>query len=187
MPRSDHCWGNYGLDAGERISDEIVSKMNKQNIHLSLDEAVVLLKESGLRKTVARTHLLQCVSELESPKTQAEICELLAAHGFDASTIFRGLTDLTEVGLIVRIDTGDHLWRFEMRDCDMNGNLDPSHHPHAICIQCGAMTCLQNELLHCCEEHTNGWTFRDLNLRGVCPECRVDERSSHTEYFNGGL
>lgn len=146
--------------------------MNNHHLQLSLDDAVALLKETGLRKTVARTHLLQCVADLASPKTQAEICELLSEHGFDTSTIFRGLADLTEAGLVVRIDPGDHIWRFEMRDRDSNGKLKSTHHPHVICTRCGTMRCLQNNLLQNCEQEIHGWTVDELNLRGLCPQCQ---------------
>ncbi|QDT35386.1 Fur family transcriptional regulator [Thalassoglobus polymorphus] len=146
--------------------------MRNKHSQLSRVEAHSLLKKMGLRKTVARTNLLQCLAEQTSLKSQAEICELLAPHGFDTSTIFRGLTDLIEAGLVVRIDTGDRIWRFELHDRDPDGKLQPTHHPHAICTSCGEVICLQPELLEKLAQLVSGWSLSEFILSGVCPECQ---------------
>jgi len=49
--------------------------------------------------------------------------------------------DLSEAGLVERRDLGDHVWRFELRGV---GAVHAQQHPHLICIDCGAVSCLDD-------------------------------------------
>jgi Fur family ferric uptake transcriptional regulator len=60
----------------------------------------------------------------------------------DRATIYRNLSDLTEAGLLQRLDLGDHVWRFEPAPA-----AQPHHegqHPHFVCTDCGAVQCLDD-------------------------------------------
>lgn len=99
-----------------------------------------LFHSLGLRSTGARIAVYRALSEAERPLTHAEVSALLEDAGFDHATIFRNLNDLTQVGLAVRTDLGDHVWRFELR-----GDGKQSHreqHPHFLCTDCGNVSCL---------------------------------------------
>lgn len=72
--------------------------------------------------------------------SHAEIFEALEEKGFDRATIYRNLIDLTEVGLLLRTDVGDHVWRFELRRESQRGHQ--SEHPHFMCTDCGEVACL---------------------------------------------
>lgn len=146
--------------------------MNADDDLISLELASEMLKGVGLRRTVARVNLLQCLAAQTAPRTQSEIGEELAVHGFDDSTIFRGLTDLTESGLVVRIDAGDRVWRFELHDRNADGSLAPHHHSHITCQQCGKLTCLNLSTTDQFCNAVDDWTIEDLILRGTCAECR---------------
>jgi Fur family ferric uptake transcriptional regulator len=73
------------------------------------------------------------------PQTHAELSERLVPLGFDKATVFRNLTDLTDVELVSRTELGDHVWRFEIRD----PNHDRSSHPHFVCVDCGTVSCME--------------------------------------------
>jgi len=145
--------------------------MRPKTSSITLEEASDLLRRVGVRRTIARVNLLRCLADLDAPQTQAQISERLAPHGFDGSTVFRGLTDLTEAGLVVRIDAGDRIWRFELRDRDPMGVLDPNHHPHVVCIHCGRLACLSHAVADVNPGAAEGWTIHGLVLRGTCPVC----------------
>jgi len=101
-----------------------------------------LIRESGLKSTTGRIAVLKLLHEISSPITHAEASARLAGSGMDHATIYRNLTDLTEVGLAVRTDLGDRVWRFELRRGEAAHNVK---HPHFLCTDCGAVACLPEE------------------------------------------
>ncbi|MCA9046576.1 MAG: transcriptional repressor [Planctomycetaceae bacterium] len=80
--------------------------------------------------------------------------------------IFRGLTDLTSSGFVVRLDAGDRIWRFEMHDRDSDGSLAAHHHSHICCRQCGRLTCLATDLSEPLGDVINDWIIDEFLLRG---------------------
>ncbi len=104
-----------------------------------LDKIRQRLRELGLRCTPARLWVMQHLIEATSPLTHAQVADSLESRGFDRATIYRNLMELTEVGLVSRIELGDHVWRFEVRRSGSDKDLD---HPHFVCVQCGEVACL---------------------------------------------
>jgi Fur family ferric uptake transcriptional regulator len=98
------------------------------------------IRNSGLRSTAPRVAVLQYLQDTSTPMSHAEIFEALEEKGFDRATIYRNLIDLTEVGLLLRTDVGDHVWRFELRREGQRGHQ--SEHPHFMCTDCGEVACL---------------------------------------------
>ena len=98
-----------------------------------------LLRDAGLRSTTARIAVLQRLRSAKSPLSHAELADELTPLGLDKATVFRNLTDLTDAGLVVRTELGDHVWRFEIHDRVHGG---AGTHPHFVCITCGSVTCL---------------------------------------------
>jgi Fur family ferric uptake transcriptional regulator len=103
-----------------------------------------ILRDTGLRATSARAAVLRCLIEANAPLTHGEVCERLAALGYDRATLYRNLVDLTEVGLALRTDLGDHLWRFELAG---EGDHTPAAHPHFVCSECGDVSCLPDDAI----------------------------------------
>jgi Fur family ferric uptake transcriptional regulator len=108
--------------------------------HPPLDAARARLREAGLRCTAARMSVLQHLMDDSAPKTHAEVSEALADRGFDRATIYRNLTELTESGILSRVELGDHVWRFELRHGHRHGEV----HPHFLCTSCGEVSCLDD-------------------------------------------
>lgn len=112
------------------------------------------LHHAGLKSTAARLAVLGALRSSASPLSHGELVDALADRGFDRATLYRNLIDLTEAGLLRRIDVGDHTWRFELAAAAL-GAASPgatsarptadtadSGHPHFVCVDCGALTCL---------------------------------------------
>jgi len=98
-----------------------------------------VLKNAGLRSTAARVAVLQQLAGLGKPASHADVVEMLAAFGFDQSTIFRSLNELSDAGLVSRLDLGDQVRRFELRAASDDDSFD---HPHFMCVDCGKVSCL---------------------------------------------
>ena len=118
--------------------------MDSRRFSLSVADARKLVREAGLRCTTCRVAILQHLAESTSPTTHAELAELLVPAGYDKSTIYRCLVELSEAGIISRLDLGDHVWRFEIRTGEKSNREDhpAAEHPHFMCLDCGKVTCL---------------------------------------------
>jgi len=134
------------------------------------------LRTAGLRATSARAAVLQCLIEASAPLTHADVCERIAAQGYDRATLYRNLMDLTDVGLAVRIDHGDHLWRFELVGRKQSGGESHNEaHPHFVCSGCGEVRCLPEEAVDVKPVRGLPRSLKQKNveiqIRGLCNEC----------------
>ncbi len=130
-----------------------------------------LLRGAGLRSTTARIAVLQRLRGAKSPLSHAELADELMPLGLDKATVFRNLTDLTDAGLVVRTELGDHVWRFEMHDRPGGAR---GKHPHFVCITCGSVTCLGGLKLPP-QLTARGKAFGNVTevlLRGYCRRCQ---------------
>jgi Fur family ferric uptake transcriptional regulator len=97
------------------------------------------IREAGLRCTAARLAVIGELHKSTSPLSHGDVAATLAPLGFDRATVYRNLVELSEAGLISRVDLGDHTWRFEWRT---NDHTDADEHPHFVCTKCGGVSCL---------------------------------------------
>ncbi len=112
------------------------------------------LHRAGLKVTAARLAVLGVLRASPSPLSHGELVDALADRGFDRATLYRNLIDLTDAGLLRRIDVGDHTWRFELggpaigpagrgaSEARLPAEPRELAHPHFVCVGCGALTCL---------------------------------------------
>jgi Fur family ferric uptake transcriptional regulator len=105
--------------------------------------------------------------------SHAEIFEALEEKAFDRATIYRNLTDLTEVGLLLRTDVGDHVWRFELRREGQRGHQ--SEHPHFMCTDCGEVACLPDVNVRISPARGMPRALAEKNIviqmKGLCDRC----------------
>ncbi|MEL6348902.1 MAG: transcriptional repressor [Myxococcota bacterium] len=116
--------------------------MKKQMAKPSLEvrnEMKGRLKALGLRSTGSRLAVLNLLHDQARPLSHAELMVTLATEGWDPATIYRILSDLTEAGMLRRMDLGDHVWRFELID---ECRTIKDDHAHFLCMDCGIVTCL---------------------------------------------
>lgn len=129
-----------------------------------------ILRKSGLRSTAARVAVLRELQRLTRPVSHSDLAEILHGEGFDRTTIYRNLIDLTEVGLARRTDLGDHVWRFELlRGEDGHAN---DAHAHFTCTDCGTVECLPEGAV-ALQALPPVLTKRavEVQVRGVCESC----------------
>ena len=117
-----------------------------------------LIHKAGLRSTPARIAVLKILSGAQKPMSHGELADCLQTQDFDRATVFRNLIDLTEVGLLSRIDLGDHTWRFELK----------AKHPHFVCTDCGDVACLSESDI---QVSTQLASVSEVLLRGHCHDC----------------
>ncbi len=133
------------------------------------------LRGAGLRATSARAAVLQCLIEADAPLTHADVCERMASQGYDRATLYRNLIDLTDVGLAVRTDHGDHLWRFELVKRHDRESHSEAAHPHFVCSGCGEIRCLPEESVDVKPVRGVPRALKrrdvEIQIRGLCNEC----------------
>jgi Fur family ferric uptake transcriptional regulator len=131
------------------------------------------LRAAGLRSTSPRVAVLRELDAATAPRSHADLVEALGEEGYDRVTIYRNLTDLTEAGLVMRADLGDHVWRFELRRGPANSH--PGTHPHFTCTDCGSVACLPAESVRLTPARGAPRSVSarsvDIQLRGLCDRC----------------
>lgn len=135
----------------------------------SVAELQAMLRGVGLRSTAARMGVLERLRNATHPLSHAELAEEMTPLGFDKATVFRNLSDLTDAGLVMRTELGDHVWRFELRDEE---HQKEGQHPHFVCVDCGGVTCLAEKtvVLQLKAVNTIG-IVTEILLRGHCKNC----------------
>ncbi|SEU37897.1 Fur family transcriptional regulator, ferric uptake regulator [Myxococcus fulvus] len=130
------------------------------------------IRASGLRSTAPRVAVLRELESATAPMSHADLVDALGDEGYDRVTIYRNLTDLTEAGLVVRADLGDHVWRFELR---RSGDEHSGNHPHFTCTDCGTVACLPEESIRIAASkgvpRAVAQKSVDVQLRGLCDRC----------------
>ncbi|MEM9704172.1 MAG: transcriptional repressor [Planctomycetota bacterium] len=141
------------------------------------------LHENGLRMTPARLAVAQELARAGVPLPHGEVVDRLRPNPspndaadppqrrFDQSTVFRGLSDLSDAGLLTRLDLGDSVRRYEwLPDQD-----ETVVHPHHVCTECGRITCLEDSVMKLAPSlglaGSAIGTITDVVLRGMCEDC----------------
>lgn len=135
---------------------------------LDAESARNLLRSKGLRATTSRIAVVSFMHTCDRPVTHLEVTELLEKEGFEKSTIFRALTDLTDAALLRKLELGDHVWRFERRADNVDADVT---HPHLLCLDCGTVQCLDESEVQLKASKSLG-TIEDVLLKGRCKDCR---------------
>ncbi|PQO29002.1 Fur family transcriptional regulator [Blastopirellula marina] len=133
-----------------------------------------LMERSKVRVTEARMDVLACLVAASRPLTHHEIAALLPQY--DASTIFRGLTEFAASNIVWRIETGETDRFFEIADFRFDGESAPRH-PHFYCVKCGELRCLRDVSLEQSVSILLGISDikpTDLLVKGLCLCCRHD-------------
>ena len=104
--------------------------------------------------------------------SHGDVADALSEHGWDRTTIYRNLLDLTRVGLARRLDIGDHVWRFEVPGPDAG---TAGLHWRFVCIDCGQVQDLGGLHLSVDDDATIPASLRErhaeLQVRALCDDC----------------
>ncbi len=128
-----------------------------------------VIRAVGLRVTAPRLAVLRLLADRAQPVSHADVVDALAVEGWDRATLFRNLTDLAEAGLLLRVDLGDHTWRYELKASHAEGA-----HPHFLCVSCGDIACLPADALPTTTVSVPRAMREgraEVQVRGVCDRC----------------
>ncbi len=135
------------------------------------------LRKKGLRATASRLAILQVLRTASSPVSHGEVADELSSFGWDRTTIYRNLLDLTRVGLARRLDLGDHIWRFEPAT-----RVSAGPRSRFICTQCGSVRDLVGVRVAADKGADVPMAVRrqraEVQLRGVCDRCSANDRET---------
>ena len=150
--------------------DKSVVGMPEKQQPFTMDDARALLRARGLRRTLSRAHVLVCVASFGRPASHAQVTEELGEYGFDESTIFRCLNDLTDAGILKKTNLGDRVWRFGIRKAASNSEATTSL---LVCVICGATSSVDaGHALQRGRRDSQDWQFEEVVVRGRCPDCQ---------------
>ena len=149
-----------GIDVEERI-DRI-----KQQLH-----------SHGYKLTPQREATVKVLLENEEDHLSAEDVYLLVkekAPEIGLATVYRTLELLSELKVIHKINFGDGVARYEFR-----AENQEHHHHHLICIQCGTVDEIEEDLLDEVEsfvekEFNFKITDHRLTFHGTCHRCQTN-------------
>ncbi|MBD7986398.1 peroxide-responsive transcriptional repressor PerR [Sporosarcina sp. Sa2YVA2] len=136
-----------------------------------LKDALVTLKESGVRITPQRHAILEYLISSEMHPTADEIYKALEGDfpNMSVATVYNNLRVFRNTGLVKELTYGDSSSRFDFVTHD---------HYHIICDHCGKIVDFHHPGLEEVEHlasHVTGFQVNShrLEVYGTCPECAV--------------
>ncbi len=129
------------------------------------------------RNTIQRSLILEAVNKLKCHATADEIYQIITHEHphISKGTVYRNLKQLSEDGEIRKLEVPGAADRFDHRCHD---------HYHVRCIKCNRVFDVVMDYIEGLEKRiqdTQGFDFcgYDLMFKGICPDCRKKEASSH--------
>jgi Fur family ferric uptake transcriptional regulator len=140
-----------------------------------LDYIKKQLHTSGYKLTPQREATVKVLLENEQDHLSAEDVYLLVkekAPEIGLATVYRTLELLTELKVVDKINFGDGVSRYDLRK-----EGDNHFHHHLVCIQCGSVQEIEEDLLDDVEtivEDRFNFKVKDhrLTFHGVCNICQ---------------
>jgi len=173
-----------------------------------------MLEEAGLRPTTVRQRVLSALFASGRSLSHRELADLLV--GLDRVTIFRSLKLLKGAGLVHGVQGVDGTLRYIANPAERRGAAGqsaagraatgdrvagaaggqtqdaaegrcPGGHPHFLCLQCGAMTCLADQGMPYLRVPEGAEVRgKQLLIYGICPSCASGKRASSAPRSNRG-
>lgn len=121
--------------------------------------------------------MLEALADAACCMTAQQIHDALRSGGrrVGIATVYRSLEQLAGLRLVIRLDFGDGVARFE--PADPSGH----HHHHLVCTVCGRVQPFEDPALEAAIATSGGDAGyavddHDVVLRGRCPDC-MEERA----------
>ena len=134
-----------------------------------------LLKEHGLKATFQRMTILSAIEELGHANVDEIYEKVRQSHPtLSLATVYKNIITMVDEGVLVEVPIVGKKSKFELKK---------EEHLHLVCVECGSV--VDRELdEHLAEEtrkvaSSSSFVLRErqLNLYGVCGECRVSRAS----------
>jgi Fe2+ or Zn2+ uptake regulation protein len=130
------------------------------------------LQSKGCKVTPQRRLILEIIHNSEAHVLTAEEIVNLAREqqpNISASTVYRNLNTLTELGLIKRLDSMGEGWRYE---------LNSAHHHHLVCLKCHSTVAIDfcpmsREVSELIERSGFEISDHSFEIKGYCSKCRT--------------
>ncbi|WP_368644876.1 Fur family transcriptional regulator [Alkalibacterium putridalgicola] len=138
------------------------------------------LQEAGFKLTPQRELTVEVLLEKEKDHLSAEEVYLLVKSknaGIGLATVYRTLEILTELQIINKLTFQDGIARY---DLNMNGGKHQHH--HLLCLKCGKIEEVKNDMLLEIEmeiEKEYHFIVKDhrLTFHGICSNCTSNQLS----------
>jgi Fur family ferric uptake transcriptional regulator len=138
-----------------------------------VEHSLEAVASAGHRSGGARRAVIESLADQGCCRSAQEIFDQLRADGrrVGIASVYRILELLQSLGLVVRLDLGGGVARYEP---SLPGG---EHHHHMVCVGCGEVQPFEDPAL---ERALSGASKRapfsvhehDVVLRGRCPDCR---------------
>ena len=126
------------------------------------------------RNTIQKALILRAVCELKRHLTADEVYEFVKKDhpSIGKGTVYRNLAILTEEGAIRKVEVPDESDRFD---------FTLKNHYHVRCVKCGEVFDVDMDEIPDLQKKihdTHGMEFLtyDIFFKGICPECRAQEK-----------
>jgi Fur family transcriptional regulator, ferric uptake regulator len=130
------------------------------------------MSAAGLRQGGARVAVVQYLAEQSCCRSAQEIFDGIRGTGrpVGIASVYRALDTLSALRLVLRIDIGDGVARYEPTQADGH------HHHHLVCGRCGSVEpfedpTLERALVRVAESHGYAMDGHDVVLHGACGDC----------------
>ena len=141
---------------------------------VSLNDVRRKFREKQYKLTPQRLTVLQAFIDNPDRHLSAEEAHQLVktrAPEIGLATIYRTLELFSELDFLQKIDFGDGRSRYEMAESDV-----PHHHHHLICLSCGRVREVEDDLLETLESFISRnadfqITDHQLKFYGHCKDC----------------
>ncbi len=152
-----------GYEGGERVLEHRIEQIKKQ------------LHSQNYKLTPQREATVRVLLEREEDHLSAEDVYLLVKEKspeIGLATVYRTLELLSELKIVDKINFGDGVSRYDLR----KEGAKHFHH-HLVCIECGSVEEIVNDLLEDVEkivEKDFGFEVKDhrLTFHGICRQCQ---------------
>lgn len=137
------------------------------NTDMTVDKALVILKEAGYKLTDKRESILAFFEKEDRYRTAKHLLDYMATHyeGISFDTIYRNLNLFSELGILESTELdGENHYQISCAD---------HHHHHFICRECGVTeeveTCPMDEIA----KKLKNFIIEDhkFEIYGLCPVC----------------
>ncbi len=130
------------------------------------------LKNGAYRLTEQRTAVLNVMVRNKSQHLSAEEVLYKARDempNIGIATVYRTLEKLAELGILYKTMFAEGKYRYELADAKGH------QHHHVICLSCGKIIEIEEDLLNKLEEHLEKKGYEiinhELKIYAYCPEC----------------
>ena len=138
------------------------------------EQTLAALEGKGRRSGGARRAVVELLGRQDCCLTAQQIFDKLRAEGrrVGIASVYRVLEQLSEQGLVQRIDLGAGIARYEP------ALASGEHHHHLVCDDCGKVEAFADPeleaVIHKVERKT-GYSVaaHDVVLRGACRDCAI--------------